>query len=283
MSPYSFRNRTRPRSIPMVRRDSSGRGTLAARPTTWPRLNTSPCPQRWRRSYSHAACPPRCSPLPPTRPAPAAADAEPSRSIVIYLATIGNTSPHPVSNRKPQPSLLNAQWNSWWKCLCVIVVERLMATAVPSLTDREVGRSSPDIESSAELPRTRGQRTGFGVVVAVVTSTITSYSVTTTTMRTTAQLATTSAIFCLPFGYTVCWTHQCRFVSCRLPRVSEVSNSKKYLIIYFFRCYTLFFLFLEERPILVFNINLLPRYHWKWKSIYNWNRFCFTQWLANNK
>jgi len=91
-----------------------------------------------------------------------------------------------------------------WQHIAPSRVEPLMATAVPSLTDREVGRSSPDIESSAELPRTRGQRTGFGVVVAVVTSTITSYSVTTTTMRTTAQLATTSAIFCLPFGYTVC-------------------------------------------------------------------------------
>jgi len=84
-------------------------------------------------------------------------------------------------------------------------VEQLEASAAPSTADQLGARSEPLIEASTDGDSSGRLNNGnLGVLIAAVTSTVTSYSITTTTYRTTAQLATTSALFCLPAGYGVC-------------------------------------------------------------------------------
>ena len=84
-------------------------------------------------------------------------------------------------------------------------IDRLEASAAPSTADQLGARSEPLIEASTDGDSSGRLNNGnLGVLIAAVTSTVTSYSITTTTYRTTAQLATTSALFCLPAGYGVC-------------------------------------------------------------------------------
>ena len=86
----------------------------------------------------------------------------------------------------------------------ISLVNRLEASAAPSTADFFESRSEPLIEASSEDASARIHNGNFGVIIAAVTSTFTSYSITVTTYKTTAQLATTSALFCLPYGYAVC-------------------------------------------------------------------------------
>ena len=76
-----------------------------------------------------------------------------------------------------------------------------MAASVSPSMDRSARMLQPEIHSSRD-DDANGRN--LGLLVAAYTSTITSFSITTTTFKTTAYIASGTSLYCVPYGYTVC-------------------------------------------------------------------------------